>query len=78
MREKKDYIIITFKTTTAAMAMEKECKTKEVPGRIIPLPTQISAGCGLSWRMTCPEYDEWKDRIEQLDTVYEAVYHVHM
>lgn len=31
------------------MAMEKACKQYNVPGRIIPVPRAISAGCGLSW-----------------------------
>ena len=31
------------------MAMEKACKENHVPGRIIPVPRSISAGCGLSW-----------------------------
>ncbi|MEG1311653.1 MAG: DUF3343 domain-containing protein, partial [Romboutsia sp.] len=30
-------------------AMEKACKSAQVPGRLIPVPRQISAGCGLSW-----------------------------
>ena len=50
MREKKNWLIITFENTTDAIMMEREAKTKEAPGRIIPLPSQISAGCGLAWR----------------------------
>ena len=49
MREKQVRIIVTFNTTTGAMAMEKACKAENIPGRLIPVPRQISAGCGLSW-----------------------------
>ena len=28
---------------------EKVCGEKKVPGRLIPVPRSISAGCGLSW-----------------------------
>lgn len=31
------------------MAMEKACKAHQAPGRLIPVPRAISAGCGLSW-----------------------------
>lgn len=55
MREKRLYYIITFSQTTQAMAMEKKCIEKNIPGRIIPLPVKISAGCGLAWRIN--EYD---------------------
>ena len=54
MREKKQWLIVTFDSTTDAMRMEKEAREEDIPGRIIPLPAQISAGCGLSWR-TEPE-----------------------
>ena len=49
MRKKELKLVVTFHTTADAMAMEKACKEQEVPGRIIPVPRAISAGCGLSW-----------------------------
>ena len=63
MRQKKNYMILTFKTTTAAMAMEKKCSEEGIPGRLIPLPGEISAGCGLSWRILPEEYETYKDKI---------------
>jgi len=50
MRQKKPTLVITFKTTTQAMAVEKYCQTNGLPGRIIPVPREITAGCGLSWK----------------------------
>lgn len=50
MRQKKDTLIISFSTTTAAMRMEKCAMLHNVPGRLIPLPTEVSAGCGLAWK----------------------------
>ncbi|MEG1594176.1 MAG: DUF3343 domain-containing protein [Oscillibacter sp.] len=41
--------VVTFPTTTAAMAMEFACTGAKVPGRLIPVPRSISAGCGLCW-----------------------------
>lgn len=38
--------VVTFHTTTDAMAMEKACKEAGAPGRLIPVPREISAGCG--------------------------------
>jgi len=49
MRKKELKLVVTFHTTADAMAMEKACKTYSIPGRIIPVPRAISAGCGLSW-----------------------------
>ena len=49
MRKKELKLVITFHTTTDAMAMEKACKQVKAPGRLIPVPREISAGCGLAW-----------------------------
>ncbi len=49
MIRKERKLIITFHTTTEAMAMEKTCKETGAEGRIIPVPRAISAGCGLAW-----------------------------
>lgn len=54
MREKSWKYIVTFQTTTAAMAFESLCKRENVPGRLIPVPKEISSGCGLAW---CAAYE---------------------
>lgn len=35
--------------------MERLCKKGAVPGRLIPVPREISSGCGLAW---CSEPEE--------------------
>ncbi len=60
MRKKELKLVVTFHTTTAAMAMEAACKEHGVEGRLIPVPRSITAGCGLSW---CAELSE-KEAIE--------------
>lgn len=49
MRKKEKKLIVTFHTTADAMAMEQICKKQDTPGRLIPVPGSISAGCGLAW-----------------------------
>jgi hypothetical protein len=46
-REKRPKLVITFHTTTAAMGMEASCKAGK--GRLIPVPREITGGCGLAW-----------------------------
>jgi hypothetical protein len=48
MIKKTEKLVITFYTTTAAMAMEKLCKESGADGRLIPVPGSISADCGLA------------------------------
>lgn len=54
-RIKTPKLVITFPTTTAAMAMEASCDPRL--GRLIPTPREISAGCGLVW-CAPPELEE--------------------
>lgn len=49
MIKKTNRLVITFHTTTDAMAMESACKAAGTDGRLIPVPRSISAGCGLAW-----------------------------
>lgn len=49
-RERHTQLVISFKNTTAAMEMESRAKSENIYGRIIPLPSKISAGCGLAWK----------------------------
>lgn len=57
IREKVPTLIISFTTTSAAMAAEKFFQENNLPGRIIPLPREVSSGCGLSWKAK-PEEEE--------------------
>ena len=50
MIKRQNKLVITFHTTTAAMAMEKACAAAGIPGRLIPVPREITAGCGMSWK----------------------------
>lgn len=49
MIKKQERLVITFYTTTAALAMEHICKEAWADGRIIPVPGSITADCGLAW-----------------------------
>ena len=69
MRRKVITTVVTFSTTTAAMKMERTAKESEFPGRLIPIPSEISAqwgairegnrkipekkGTGLGWHLSC-------------------------
>ena len=48
-RVKSEKVIVTFPTTTQAMKMEKAARACGAPGRLIPVPRSITAGCGMCW-----------------------------
>ncbi len=72
-RIKKAYKIITFATTTAAMAMESFCLGNNLPGRLIPVPQEISSGCGVAWRVPLEDYSFIEVKRSQMNFVWEQV-----
>lgn len=50
MREKTVQLLITFSSTVQAMSMETQAQAAGLPGRLIPVPTAITAGCGLAYK----------------------------
>ena len=77
MRPKELQCIVTFQTTTEAMAFEEVAQKAGFNGRLIPVPRDITAGCGLAWRENpnCRVSIEKLLREKQLgfDRIYEFV-----
>ena len=65
--------MLAFAATTQAMAMEKMCHDENINGRLIPLPPDIDAGCGLAWRMEPEEYALRKEKIINFPQGIESV-----
>ena len=61
--------MVTFATTTGAMAMERACRAAGLPGRLIPVPRSITAGCGMYWSAPPEAQAELEDLVvrEKLD-----------
>ena len=49
-RTKRPALVLAFASTAQAMATEKYCAEHQLPGRLIPVPKEITAGCGLAWK----------------------------
>ena len=78
MRKKTKQLVITFSTTTAAMAMEKRAQEMGIFGRLIPLPSEISAGCGLSWKTKPEEKEKILVFLEEEKLTWEAMYELEL
>lgn len=46
--------------------MERECEQRGIPGRLIPIPRDISSGCGMCW---CTGPDEQENILSFLQTL---------
>ncbi|MFI3208649.1 MAG: DUF3343 domain-containing protein [Eubacteriales bacterium] len=72
MRKKELKLIVTFHTTTDAMAMEQACKEMNISGRLIPVPRTISAGCGLAWKSDLSERESLREAMKRVNLEMEA------
>lgn len=72
-RRKEERLVVSFHTTTDAMAMRQVGRTEGLQGRMIPIPRQISAGCGLAWSEPADNADALHRAIESHTLEYEMI-----
>lgn len=73
---RRPQLVISFATTTAAMAAEAYFKEQGLPGRIIPLPREVSAGCGLSWKADLADEVKLTEALDAAGIAFSGVHHV--
>lgn len=66
MINKELSLIISFNKTTDAMAFEDYCLKNGIKGRLIPLPKEISSGCGLAFKSDINQEEEMKKNLSIL------------
>ena len=76
MLQKKLCLVVTFDATAAAMAAEKYCLKEGVPGRLIPVPREITAGCGLAWKAEVDQEEAVTRALRAADIAYSGVHRV--
>ena len=76
MLQKKLCLVVTFDATAAAMAAEKYCLEKGVPGRLIPAPREITAGCGLAWKAEVGQEEAVTAALQEAGIAYSGVHQV--
>lgn len=74
MREKTLHLVVAFHTTTAAMALERYCNENHIAGRLIPIPREITAGCGLAWSAPLGEREKVKQAAAALGAEIDGYY----
>ena len=55
------------------LPLKKACKANGKPGRMIPVPREISAGCGLAWATVPTERDGMEEFLAEQKIAYEEM-----
>ena len=66
----------TYSTTSAPIQNEKTAKEAEFPGRLIPIPSEISAQCGLAWRCVEQSEEEAEVFLKKKELTWDGIYRV--
>ncbi len=74
MKAKEPTLIITFANTPDAIAMEVFCKQNDLPGRLIPIPGALKAGCGLAWKAPVDQEALLTEKMQAHGTKYAGVH----
>lgn len=74
MRPKELQCIVTFNTTTEAMAFEESAKEYNLEGRLIPVPVMITSTCGLAWRENINNWSMVENILEKHKINYDKMY----
>ena len=70
----ENFCIAAFDSTHHAIAAEKKLTDAQLSIRIIPVPTQVTAGCGLAVRFACQDFDRISDLLSaSTDAAYYKV-----
>ncbi len=73
MLKKELQLVVTFRDTVMAIRMEKAMKEAGLPGRLIPLPSAISAGCGLSFMAPPQSRKALEEEMKRQDIAWELI-----
>ena len=69
-------LIITFNTTTDVLRAEKVFKENNISGKIISIPSEISAGCGLTWQSEIELKEKSIKILKENDIEYDNIYKI--
>lgn len=67
MRRRRPVLVIAFSSTEQALFTNGG-----LPGRMIPIPSQVSAGCGLAWKAEVDEKPQLLAALAQAGCGYET------
>ena len=76
LRKKSPRVVVTFHTTTAAMKTEQAARAHDVPGRLIPVPREITAGCGLAWSAPIEAEDSLRTLLSDICVIAQDFHHL--
>ncbi len=54
------FVYVTYYTYSEAISTEYVCKNKKVKGKLVSVPRELSAGCGIAFETNIDNFDKIK------------------
>lgn len=72
MNKSSVFQYVSFPTTAEAMSMEETSLKVGLAGKLVPIPRQLSAGCGIAWKSSASQ-DLLESHMTQYDIEWEKI-----
>ena len=73
MLNKKKSLIVTYHSSTEAIATEKICNKAGIGGRIITTPRHITADCGMSFSIGIEQKEKFVELLKKERIKYDKI-----
>lgn len=78
MRSKTPKAVATFASSSDVLAVESQARDGGIPGRAIPVPSEIAAGCGIAWCVPAAERDALEAALRERGLAFEGMHEVYL
>ena len=75
-KKTEDCLVITFHTSSDAFAFQALCKKQDIEGRLISIPHELSASCGMAWRSPASLEPFIQQLVEANSSEIEGIHHM--
>ncbi|MCG0276779.1 MAG: DUF3343 domain-containing protein [Thermosediminibacteraceae bacterium] len=74
MRENYPYFIVTFPSVHYALRFESKMKDSGISFQLVPVPREISSGCGVAAKVKVADRKSLHDIIHNLQIEFDSIY----
>lgn len=76
MWESSGSVVVTFENMPGACAMEDAARQHGIPGRLAPIPSAVSAGCGMAWVAPATDAEAVRAALADYGIAHEGVFDI--
>lgn len=78
MIKKELKIVVTFFTSSEAMACEKECKIAQIEGKLISAPRELTSDCGISYKTDLKYKEDIEKLLKEKNIEYDKINEIYL